>query len=191
MIKKEEITGLVLSGGKSSRMGRDKGLILFKNIPLFMHSVTRLSPQVGTIFVNANQNLSDYQKEGLPVITDNPMRFDGPLSGFLTGLRHCKTPYLLVVPCDSPFFPMDLASRLATQLLADESDLAFVITKEKWQPVFALIKKETMPKLISFLESKERKIETWYRKMKTSRVNFDDESAFYNINTLYDLEQIK
>ena len=112
-IDSSQITGLVLAGGRGSRMGGvDKGLQIYRGMPLAMHAVLRLSPQVGHVMVNANRNLGAYESMGVPVWPDALPDPSGPLAGFLSGLEHCETPYLVTVPCDSPFFPDDLVSRL-------------------------------------------------------------------------------
>ncbi|MCU0925295.1 MAG: molybdenum cofactor guanylyltransferase [Hydrogenophaga sp.] len=123
MIQSSEITALVLAGGRGSRMGGvDKGLQKFRDTPLALNALLRLQIQagglVGELMVNANRNLAAYEAFGHPVWPDTLPDYAGPLAGFLTGLSHCETPYLLTVPCDSPLFPLDLASRLARRRTA-------------------------------------------------------------------------
>ena len=114
MIHPSEITALVLAGGRGSRMGGvDKGLQGFRGLPLALHALQRLQPQVGRVMISANRNLPAYEAFGVPVWPDGLADHAGPLAGFLTALEHCTTPWLLTVPCDSPRFPADLAARLA------------------------------------------------------------------------------
>ena len=114
MIDKSDITGLILAGGRGSRMGGvDKGLQTHLGMPLAMHALLRLAPQVGEMMINANRNLGAYESMGVPVWPDALPDYPGPLAGFLAGLEHCETPYLASVPCDSPLFPEDLVARLA------------------------------------------------------------------------------
>ena len=116
-IAASDITGLVLAGGRGSRMGGvDKGLQNFNGMPLALHALMRLAPQVGEMMINANRNLAAYESFGVPVWPDGLADYAGPLAGFLTGLERCETPYLLTVPCDTPLFPLDLAQRLAEAL---------------------------------------------------------------------------
>ena len=87
---KSEITGIVLAGGRASRMGGiDKGLQLYKDIPLAMHAIQQLQPQVGTLLINANRNLEEYAVWGkqyaASVVVDGLADFAGPLAGFLVG----------------------------------------------------------------------------------------------------------
>jgi molybdopterin-guanine dinucleotide biosynthesis protein A len=117
MIDPSDITGLVLAGGRGSRMGGvDKGLQPHRGMPLAMHALLRLAPQVGEVMINANRNLSAYESMGAAVWPDALPDHPGPLAGFLAGLEHCPTPYLTTVPCDSPLFPTDLVARLGERL---------------------------------------------------------------------------
>src|SRR3982751_3115899 len=144
-IPREDITGLILAGGRGSRMGGvDKGLQSHRGMPLAMHAVLRLSPQVGELMINANRNLGAYEALGVPVWPASLPDYAGPLAGFLTGLERCETPYLVTVPCDTPQFPEDLVSRLAAALVADDAEIALAATREgdevQVHPVFCLMR---------------------------------------------------
>jgi molybdopterin-guanine dinucleotide biosynthesis protein A len=85
----------VLAGGRGSRMGGvDKGLQNHLGMPLALHALLRLQPQVGDVMINANRNLAAYESLGAPVWPDTP-DYPGPLAGMLAGLEHCETPYLV------------------------------------------------------------------------------------------------
>ena len=106
MIQPQDITGMVLAGGRGSRMGGiDKGLQPFQGTPLALHVLQRLQPQVGACMINANRNLDRYADFGVPVHADTLPDYAGPLAGFVSGLMHCPSPWLLTVPCDSPRLP--------------------------------------------------------------------------------------
>src|ERR1700679_3295306 len=125
IIHQNEITGLILAGGRGSRMGGiDKGLQWHLGVPLARHALERLRPQVAALMLNANRNLAAYQAMGVPVWQDETPDFPGPLAGMLAGLEHCDTPYLVTVPCDSPNFPTDLVARLAQGLVDASAALA-------------------------------------------------------------------
>ena len=133
---KNLITGIVLAGGRGSRMGGvDKGLQLYNGTALAKHAIEQLQPQVGHLLINANRNLDIYQAWDLPVSADVLMDgitdFAGPLAGFLIGLQHCKTPYLMTVPCDTPRFPSDLVRRLADALSQQDADIAMVSSPDE------------------------------------------------------------
>jgi molybdopterin-guanine dinucleotide biosynthesis protein A len=195
-IDKSGITGLVLAGGRGTRMGEvDKGLQAFKGIPMAQHVAKRLSPQVGDLIINANQHIATYEAFGTQVLPDLLEGFAGPLAGLQTGLTHCKTPYLVSVPCDSPFLPLDLVERLFAALRMNDADLAVATTTEteagiarkQAHPVFSLMKTSLLPHLNRFLQQGGRKVDAWYASLTVAEVNFKDIAAFRNINTLNEL----
>lgn len=190
----DRITGLILAGGRGSRMGNvDKGLQPFRGAPMALHVIMRLSPQVGALMINANQNLAPYEGFGVPVWPDRIAGFAGPLAGLQTGLSHCETEYLVTAPCDSPFLPHDLVERLATALTASDADLSVAVTgvadTRQPHPVFCLMKASLLPHLDRFLQEGGRKIDAWYASLNVAEVEFPDEAAFRNINTLEDLRK--
>ena len=195
VIDAQDITGLILCGGRATRMGGvDKGLQNHQGLPLAMHALLRLQPQVGHVIINANRNLSAYESMGVPVWPDPLADFPGPLAGWLAGLEHCATPYLLTVPCDSPNFPLDLTQRLATALAQADADIAMAATEEdgrtQVQPVFCLLKSTLVESLLSYLQSGERKIDRWTALHHCVQVPFEDSAAFANANTLEELRQL-
>jgi molybdopterin-guanine dinucleotide biosynthesis protein A len=105
--------------------------------------------------INANRNLSAYESFGVPVWPDSLADYAGPLAGFMTGLEHCETPYLMTVPCDTPLFPLDLAARLAEALAREDADIAMAAAREedgqiRTQPVFCLLRAELLESLVAF-----------------------------------------
>jgi molybdopterin-guanine dinucleotide biosynthesis protein A len=195
-IQTGQITGLILAGGRGSRMGTvDKGLQNFRGEPMVQTVLQRLAPQVVQVMINANQNLERYAVFGLPVWPDEKTGFAGPLAGLHAGLCHCDTEYLLSVPCDSPFLPSDLAMRLATALQTEGANLAFAATGKasslQTHPVFCLLKTALLPQLAAYLDSGGRKVEDWFKSVNSCAVGFDDEAAFANINTLDELQRLQ
>jgi molybdopterin-guanine dinucleotide biosynthesis protein A len=204
-IAPQDITGLILAGGRGSRMGGvDKGLQNFNGIPLALHTLMRLGPQVESVMVNANRNLSAYESFGSSVWPDASADFAGPLSGFLVGLERAETPYMLTVPCDTPRLPLDLAERLAQALVREDADIAMAAAPEtdehgqtqlRTQPVFCLMKIELSESLVRFTHAGGRKIDAWTAQHKTVEVPFDspndDPLAFANVNTLTELQALE
>jgi len=191
-----EISGLILAGGRGTRMGGvDKGLQLHLGVPLAQHALQRLRPQVAALLLNANRNLPIYQAMGVPVWPDEMSDFPGPLAGMLAGLTHCHTPYLVTVPCDSPNFPTDLVARLAQGLVNAEAELATAYTREagelRAQPVFCLMKAALRDSLRVFIESGERKTGLFAAQNRGAKVIFDDAAAFANANTLRELAELQ
>jgi molybdopterin-guanine dinucleotide biosynthesis protein A len=179
------VTGIVLAGGQGSRMGGvDKGLTPFRGRPLVAHALERLAPQVDEVLVNANRNPEAYAALGHRVIADEIPGFAGPLAGFERGLAHARGELVATVPCDSPFLPADLVSRLRAALEAQGADLAVARTGDQPHPVFCLMRRGVHASLAAFLASGQRKIDKWYAALRVVEVPFDDEAdAFANINT--------
>ena len=196
MNAREDITGLILAGGRGSRMGGvDKGLQIHRGMPLALHALLRLAPQVGHTMINANRNLSAYESFGVPVWPDPVDDFAGPLAGFLAGLEHCETPLLLTVPCDTPNFPDDLAARLAAALEAEGAELAYAVTleddREQPHPVFCLMRSQLSESLVTFIHEGGRKIDAWFARHRVAAVRFADPSAFFNANTPAELARLQ
>ena len=204
-VSANDITGIILAGGRAHRMGGvDKGLQNFNGMALALHTLMRLSPQVAEVMINANRNLAAYESFGVAVWPDANADFAGPLSGFLVGLERCETPYLLTVPCDTPRFPLDLASRLAQALEANHAEIAMAAGFEtdaqghqtiRTQPVFCLIRRELLESLVRFTHGGGRKIDAWTAQHKTTIVNFDQDTddvfAFSNVNTTQELVNLE
>jgi molybdenum cofactor guanylyltransferase len=192
------VTGLILAGGRGSRMGHvDKGLQPFRGQAMAQHVLQRLAPQVDAVAINANQNLDAYAGFGVPVWPDELTGFEGPLAGLATGMRRCATGLIITAPCDSPFVPLDLAARLQAALVDAGADLALAETEEvgddgvlrvQPQPVFALVRTAALPQLSAYLAGGGRRMDGWYGSIKVVRVRFDDARAFRNINTLRELQ---
>jgi molybdenum cofactor guanylyltransferase len=181
------VSAIVLAGGQGRRMGGvDKGLKPLRGRPMVEWVLERLAPQVGEIVINANQNPDQYGAYGYRVVPDQISGFAGPLAGLHAGLKAVKHELAVTVPCDSPFLPADLVSRLNSSLKGN--DLAVAKTGEQAHPVFALVRRNVLPNLEAFLAGGGRKIDAWYASLQVVEVLFDDEAdAFRNINTLEEL----
>ena len=179
------VTGLILAGGKGSRMGGvDKGLQAFRGKRLVDHVYERFAPQVGGVIINANQNQEEYKSFGVRVVSDAIGGFAGPLAGLHTGLSVSKRPFLASVPCDSPFLPEDLVERLYKRIDETGAELAVAKTGEQPHPVFSLMRRGVLDHLGDFLKGGGRKIDAWYATLNVVEVAFDDNpDAFSNINT--------
>ncbi|OWS69271.1 molybdenum cofactor guanylyltransferase [Polynucleobacter aenigmaticus] len=197
MITANQITGLILAGGRAQRMGGiDKGLIPFHGKPLIESTITRLKPQVSTILINANRSITKYSHYGYPVLMDETPDFSGPLAGFSVGLKHCKSPYLLTSPCDSPLLPTDLAEKMAGELEGKNLELVFASSKEDdgkiWsQPVFCLMRRDLKDSLDTFLSKGDLKIDRWFKELRSGTVVFENAQAFANVNTPEELAALE
>ena len=204
-IEARGVTAIVLAGGQGTRMGGvDKGLQPLDGRPLVAHALERLRRQAGQrlagCLVNANRHLDAYRALGAPVRPDELTGYPGPLAGFLAGLRHCATPWLLTVPCDTPRFPLDLLERLALAAEQQGVELALALGRDEHgrlrrQPVFCLLRCDLEPDLRAYLDGGGRQIDAWIRARRHAEVAFDapddDPHAFFNANTPAELHALQ
>lgn len=180
-----DITAVILAGGRGTRMGgADKGLVMYQGQALIQHVLQRLTPQVDRILINANRNLTHYQRLGYPVISDDNTRFDGPLAGMAAGLRAVQTTWLLCVPCDSPLLPLDLAERLLNTAQQAQVKLCMARSASGPHPVCCLIHHTLAADLEAWLAQGQRKVSAWQMQHPHAWVAFEDDLAFTNLNQL-------
>lgn len=182
----EEITGIILAGGRATRMGgEDKGLVRIADIPLYQYVLARLRPQVGPIAINANRNQARYRESGLPIIGDLIPDFSGPLAGMLAGLKYATTEWVAFVPCDVPDFPATLIEKLWQQ--KGSAIAAYASDGERAHPTLALLHTSLATPLEDYLARGERKLMLFLDAARAQQVEFKgQQSAFHNINTLED-----
>jgi molybdenum cofactor guanylyltransferase len=191
-------TGLVLAGGRGSRMGGvDKGLQELGGRPLVAHAIERLAPQVATVVIAANRHLDDYARFGAAVRADDDASFAGPLAGLATAFAHLDTEWLVTVPCDSPLLPLDLVARLgaAVDAAGERYRAAVACTIEDREllrhGVCALVHRSLGPSLFAYLAAGERRVERWLLAQAAVDVVFDDREAFVNVNTPDELRAVR
>jgi molybdopterin-guanine dinucleotide biosynthesis protein A len=189
MPAREAITGLILAGGRGLRLGGvDKGLQPWRGLPLVDHALALLAPQVREVMISANRNEPLYARRGVRVLADAADDFPGPLAGILAGLRAAATPWLAVVPCDSPRLPADLVERLAAGLQARPGAVA-QRADGRLEPVCCLLSTALADDLAAYLAEGGRKVEGWIAR-HAAPVPFEragDAAAFANLNTPDDL----
>ncbi|HET6720682.1 MAG TPA: molybdenum cofactor guanylyltransferase MobA, partial [Rhodocyclaceae bacterium] len=186
-------SGVLLAGGLGRRMGGiDKGLQELRGRPMVAWVAEVLGAQVDELLINANQNLDSYGAFGYPVVPDQIPDFAGPLAGLHAALSAAQHPLVVTAPCDSPFLPRDLVSRLHAGMVAAGADLAVAKTFDQPHPVFCLCQRAVLPHLTEFLAGGGRKVDRWYATLKVVEVAFDDEAdAFENINTREELARFE
>ena len=180
-----EITAVILAGGKARRMGgEDKGLITLNDRAMIDYIITALRPQAGHLIINANRHQPQYGRYGLPVIADMQGDYLGPLAGMATGMHHADTPYLVTVPCDSPFIPGTLVETLYQALADNQADISVAHDGVRMQPVFALLRCDLLPGLLAYLDGGGRKIDSWYNQQRLAIADFSaSPDTFLNLNT--------
>ncbi|MDY4595018.1 MAG: molybdenum cofactor guanylyltransferase MobA [[Pasteurella] aerogenes] len=185
-----KISAVILAGGKARRMGGvDKGLQLYQGKPLFMHCYQRLRGQVAEISVNANRNQAVYAQSGLSVFSDQLADFQGPLSGILTSLERADSEFVLFVPCDSPFLPLDLREKLESAVKNRGVLAAYASDGERDHPTFCLLSTQLASVLADYLQRGERRMLPFMRQQGAVAVDFSEQiAAFCNMNNLEDLQ---
>lgn len=186
MSRLANITGVILAGGRGTRMGSvDKGLVLLDGKPLVEHVLQRLEPQVSSIIISANRNHAEYARYGFPVVSDASTAKDaGPLAGILSAMTHAVTDYIVTVPCDTPRLPTDLVTRLFAQLTHDRSLACMAHDGARSQPIFALLHVSLKDALDRALQAGEYKIAKLLHNCGCSRADFSDcADCFVNLNT--------
>ncbi|MDW5502711.1 molybdenum cofactor guanylyltransferase MobA [Pseudomonas lundensis] len=184
----EEITGIILAGGRATRMGgEDKGLVQVAGMPLYQYVLTRLRPQVGQIAISANRNQARYRESGLAVVSDLTPDFSGPLAGMLAGLKHATTEWVAFVPCDVPDFPATLVDQLWQQ--KGNALAAYASDGERAHPTLALLHTSLAPQLEEYLARGERKLMLFLDAVGAQQIAFNgQQTAFQNLNTQEDCQ---
>lgn len=184
MIEQHEITGVILCGGRGTRMeGLDKPLQLVSGMPLVQHVRQRLVPQVGAVIVSANRHLPDYAAWGDVVVPDGEPDL-GPLGGLLAALDHVTTPYLFCCPGDAPLMSRSLVAMLAAPLSSSKSDVAVPTDGVRMQHLFVLMRVTVRDALRAYLASGERSVGGWVASTNHITVDMSREhNTFANINT--------
>jgi molybdopterin-guanine dinucleotide biosynthesis protein A len=200
--RSSDIAAIVLAGGRATRLGGgDKPLRSLGGRPMLVHILERLEPQVGPIAISANGDPARFAKYGLPVLADNgPSGQVGPLAGILSGMHWAKAEgakKVLTVAGDTPFFPSDLATRLAEAVAGHPDHIAVAASGERRHPVFALWPASLEADLSDFLkESTTYSVAAFLERQQTVSVDFPITSVgantidpFFNVNTPEDLAQ--
>ncbi len=193
ILNKHDVTAVILAGGKGRRMdGKDKGLVDLAGRPLIEYVIEAIEPQVEGIILNANRNREQYAQFGLAVISDALSDFQGPLAGFASALKSATTRYIVTLPCDGPLLPDDLVERLVSALNNSDAEIAVAHDGDRMQPVYSLIPVALSSSLQRFLDEGERKIDLWYKRHRTTLVDFSDcPETFRNINTIEQRDKLQ
>ena len=180
-----KVTAIILAGGKSSRMGVDKGLMSFKNKPMAQHVIDAVKPFVNNIIIIANQK--EYSIFGYPTYKDI-LKEKGPLAGIYTGLQHSQTENNIVVSCDVPF----INDKLLKLLLHDSLNFDVVIPEKdnRTHPLIGCYKKSCSTLFKEQLDKEKLKLKTAIEKLnyKVINANHISEITFSNINCKDDIK---
>jgi molybdopterin-guanine dinucleotide biosynthesis protein A len=200
----KEVTGVVIAGGRSTRMGsRDKALIELAGRPMIGHVIDRVRPQVGRLTINANGDPSRFARFGLPVVPDTIEDWPGPLAGLLAALdwaRH-ETPdarFVASVAADTPFLPDDLVARLLGAIENERTSSAIAASDGTWTPIVGVWSVALADELAEALRQGVRAVHHFATAQNSAVVDFppvqvagESVDPFFNVNTPEDLEKAR
>lgn len=180
-----DITGVIIAGGKSQRMqGKNKGLQSLAGKPLCKYLIDAMKPTVDHLFINSNDTEADYRWSNSPIIGDQLNGYLGPLAGIHSGLNACKTEWLLTTSVDTPFIKTEVFEKLVSHRLNNDADCYYAVDNERAHPLFLLIHKNKLKEIERFLKRGDRKVMLFLNQINAKAVDFSDKkSQFININT--------
>jgi molybdopterin-guanine dinucleotide biosynthesis protein A len=199
-----DVTGVLLAGGRSSRMGgREKALLDIAGKPMLLHVLARLRPQVGRIVINANGDPARFSGHCLPVVPDSIEGFAGPLAGLQAGMEwaRAETPeakFVASVPVDCPFIPLDLVARLKAALIAVNAPCAIAVSGGERHPVAGLWRVELAEALADSLKANIRALHRFadgcgcaVAEFAPLNIGGSSVDPFFNVNAPADLEKAR
>lgn len=192
-MNENQLTGIVLSGGKSSRMGKEKGLIDFQGKPLISYAIDALKPLVQNIIIGANNQLDEYKKLGYPIVEDE-IKNIGPLGGVFSTLRSSHTKYNIILSCDMPFVNTALLEYINKHKKGFDVVVAAHNT-DKIEPLCGVYAKSIIPVIENTVEDGNYKLRDIFKNVRFEALDinpslpFYSNRLFYNINKPADIHQ--
>ena len=188
-MNKQKVTGIILAGGASSRMGKDKGLCEFRGKALINYAIEALVPLCDTILISSN-NVDDYQEFGYQVVVDE-YKGIGPIGGIYSSLRNSATKHNLVISCDTPF----LVTQLLEYILSNSANYDVVVPEHSnsfIEPLAAYYSSNIIKQLESSIKRKDYKLMNFFTRVKFKSIKVDNipgysNKLFKNLNTPDDL----
>ena len=189
MIEKKGITGIILAGGKSSRMGTDKGFLILNEKPFVQYSVDALKPLVLEIIIVSDD--SKYDAFGLKRVNDITKNA-GPVAGICAGLEASKTEYNLILSCDIPLINSQILQKLINNI-DDVSQIIQIESHGKSMPLIAIYKKDVISTFDAFLKNDERRLRVAIKNCISKNIVLEKEQEFSttNVNTQNELKAIE
>lgn len=189
MTLQTKVTGVILAGGQARRMNfQNKGLQLFHGKSLISYSFNALRPIVDELLINANRDLNEFEKFGVPVISDLVQDFSGALAGILAAMNFTQADLLMVVPCDAPFITTVQLNHLLDAHIKNNAEITVACTGEQIHSVFLVLNTHLQSSLENYLVEGNHKVRLWFEQHKTHFVDFGENAIeFENINTLAEL----
>ncbi|MEP5340813.1 MAG: molybdenum cofactor guanylyltransferase [Algibacter sp.] len=189
MIEKKDITGIILAGGKSSRMGTDKGFLLLNDKPFIQYSIDALKPLVSEIMIVSDD--SKYDAFGLKRVNDITKNA-GPVAGICSGLKASATDYNLILSCDIPLINSEILQQLIDGI-DEASEIIQVESHGKSMPLIAIYKKQVTDTFNTFLQADERRLRVAINGCVSKNIILKKEHEFstMNVNTQTEFKTVK
>jgi len=189
MIDKKDITGIILAGGKSSRMGTDKGFLLLNEKPFMQYSIDALKPLVSEIIIVSDN--ADYDVFGLKRINDITKNA-GPVAGISAGLEASSTECNLILSCDIPLINSEILQKLIDNI-DDMSQIIQIESRGKSMPLIAIYKKQVTKTFNTFLQAYERRLRVVIKSCISKNIVLEKEYEFstMNVNTQAELKAVE
>ncbi len=176
-------TGIILAGGQSSRMGKEKGLIQWKGKTLIEHAIAILSPVCEHIFISANND--HFDSFGYPVVGDL-FPDCGPMGGIFSALTKSETLNNIVIPSDTPFVTPALYRYLISH--AGSFDVIVPVDHDSfYQPLCAVYSRSVLPAMETQINERILGFTPLLSKVDIKTVHLDSALGFYNSNTFYNI----
>jgi molybdopterin-guanine dinucleotide biosynthesis protein A len=199
-----EVTGVLLAGGRSARMGgSEKALIEIAGKPMLAHVIARFAPQVSRLVLNANGDPARFAQLRLPVIADTVEGYAGPLAGLHAGLLWAlretpRTRFVASVPADTPYLPGDLVARLLAELRERSACCAIASSSGRRHPVVGVWDVALIDRVTGALQQNVRAMHQFAETQKAAVVDFAfievagvTVDPFFNVNTPADVEKAR
>ena len=188
MMDKQNTTGIILAGGKSTRMGSDKGFVLYNDATFMSHVIAALQPFVSEIMIVSNH--SEYDVFKLKRVKD---KFEGagPLAGLYSGLANSETEKNIILSCDVPLINNEVL-KVLVEGYDSEVDAIQLKSKGETMPLIAMYKKQTMHQFLELLNQGERRLRVAVESIKTKTITLNTKLDPFvkNINTTVQLKEI-
>ena len=192
------ILGIILAGGKSSRFGEDKSTAKLGNKTLLDHTVNKIENEFNEILVISNNKEFNFKNNKIHVVKDCIEGQLGPLVGILTAMQWVKKnnknyKWIASFPCDTPFFDMKFISELKIKIKETSEKLIFLNSDKKRHNIFGLWSVDLIETLEEDIKNGLRKVEIWADKIGYENININTKEfdMFLNINTKEDLKKAK
>ena len=192
------IIGIILAGGKSSRFGEDKSNIRLGSKTLLDHTIDKIEKEFSEVLIISNNKEYNFKNKKIHTVKDCIEGQLGPLVGILTAMKWVNEnkknyKWIASFPCDTPFFDTNLISKLKLKTKETSKKLIFLTSDKKRHNIFGLWSMDLMKTLEKDIKNSFRKVEIWADKVGYESININTEKfdKFLNINTKEDFEKAK